>query len=439
VYVADQFDEAYAGQLLAGQLTWIEAEAAFCSKGLDEAHHGSFYGRRIAALIEQSPYYYTRLESDRACALGMALAYLNQRDGQLSAEVSGAENRTYTGSAAGGWVEPEHGAVLDRGAHRLTSFAWRAHGLAQGMCTPPDDGHLSEWSYNLAGLVRFLGDDGVIAGGQTRHRKLLRHTVDTFDGGFATCGTVIEGVDLILAEGWRGDRSAAHQLAFVALPDGHAAVGLQHCRTDNHRTYLVEAKGLHLNLPNDLFNEFERRLETSKGEVILHSPVEREQVLELGSRWAHIDGRVGVAGLYGGEQLVVHRSPRRRGGRYASLYVDEICLGCALGMRAVQPNTVVLDVGWGVLSGASLDQIRLFAEALGSVNLRDPSLRAVRVRGLDGCLYVVLVNFGDSSRDCPSRALFERASEARDLVAGKVSRRGPLSIGPGAVRVFALA
>jgi hypothetical protein len=280
----------------------------------------------------------------------------------------------------------------------------------------------------------------LIAGGQTRHRKLLDCHIDTFAGGFATCGTIVEGIDITLAEGWHGDRSAAHRLAYVALPDGHTVVGLQHCRTDNHRTYVVEAKGLHLNLPNDLFNGFVRRLDTDKGEVVLQSPAERDEVLELGSRWAHIDGRLGVVGLYGDDQLVVHRSPRRRGGRYASLYVEEICLGCALGLRAVPPDTVVLDVGWGVLSGATVDQTRLFAGGSSAIDTGDTELRAVRVRGLDGRGYVVLANFAGKERECSVRSLVGRMADVRDLIAGEtVKRRAGIRIGPGQVCVFALA
>jgi hypothetical protein len=439
VYAADQFDEPYAGQLLAWQLEWIDQEAKFGNEGSD-VHHGSFYGRRIAPLIEQNPYYYTRLESDRACALGMVLAFVRHLcEGELRAEPSGTEEQTFARSVAGTWCEAEHGAVLHRGAQRLVSFAWRAHGLAQGMCTPPDGGHLAEWSYNLAGLARFLGDDGTIAGGQTRHRELLAYHIEPFEGGFATCGTIAEGVDIRLAEGWQGDRSALHWIAFVALPDGHTAVGLQRCQTDKHRTYLVEAKGLHLNLPNDLFNGFERRLVTERGEVVLRCPPERDQVVDLNSLWANVEERLGVVGLYGGDHLVVHQSMQRRGGKYASLHVDEICLGCVLGTRVIEANTVILDAGWTVLSAASVDQTRLCADSSGLIDLGDATLRAVRVRGLDGVLYVVFANLGDGERDCSARELSGKAAGMRDLVLGEpVDRRGTLRIGPAHARVFAL-
>jgi hypothetical protein len=225
----------------------------------------------------------------------------------------------------------------------------------------------------------------------------------------------------------------------VALPDGHTAVGLQRCQTDGHRTYLVEAKGLHLNLPNDLFNGFERRLVTEGGEIVLQCPPERDQVVDLNSLWMNVEGRLGVVGLYGGDQLVVHRSMQRRGGKYASLYVDEICLGCVLGTQEIEANTAVIDAGWTVLSAASVDQTRLCADSSSLIDLGDTALRAVRVRGLDGVLYVVLANLGDGERDCSARELFGRAADMRDLVLSEpIVRRETLKIGSTHVRIFAL-
>jgi hypothetical protein len=432
VFASECLDERHAGALFDAQLAWIEGEAAYNGDG-------SFYGRRIAPLIEGSPYYYTRLESDRACVLGMAATYLRQsktscRSDCQSDPVGGiagderedapavAPRKAFEVSVAGPWCEPAHGAALHRCPSRLASFAWRAHGLAQGMCQPPDDGHLAEWSYNLAGRIRFLGDDGLIAGGQTQHRALMGYHIDTFDGGFATCGAIAEGMEISLAEGWRGGDSARHQIAFVALPDGHTVVGLQHCRTRHRRTYVSEVKGLHLNVPNDLFNGFTRQLVTARGPVALRSPCDRDHVLDLGSPWAVVDGRVGVVGLYGEEQLVVHRSPGRRGGKYGSLYVDEICLGCALGTAAVDPSTVLLDVGWAVLSATGTERTRRFAQASAVLPLEGvgSGLRGVRVPSLDGVPYVVLANFGPHAQMLPISALYSGAQRGRDIASGQV-------------------
>ncbi|MFN2229552.1 MAG: hypothetical protein ACK2VA_07265 [Anaerolineae bacterium] len=471
LFAADALDEPFAGALLAAQLDWIEQEAAYNvranSNSPDPAHRGSFYGRRLQALAERSPYYYTRLESDRACALGMTLAFLEQlasgdavtdrepdtegRPEEKLGPVPGLEARqAFELSVAGTWCEPAHGAVVHRCPSRLASFSWRAHGLGQGMCQPPDDGHLAEWLYNLAGVARFQGE-GEIEGGQTRHRRLLRHEVHCFDGGFATWGAIAEGVDLQIAEGWHGDMSATHQIAFVALPDARTVVGLQFCRTACHRTYACEVKGLHLNLPNDLFNGFRRELQTESGAVMLQAPATEAQCLDLASPWACVaenpdagrEDRLGVVRLYGDESLTVHRVPGRRGGKFGSLYTEQICLGCSTGVRALDPETVVLDCGWAVLSSAGPKQTRRCARESTLLDLPGALVRGVRVQGADRW-YAVVANWGSDGASFSAGALLGDVTSG-SAVGYDTLRREELSgqdefvLLPGQVGVVALA
>ena len=449
LYAADALGEGFDGPLLAEQLDWIEQEAAYSTEG-NPAECGSFYGRRLWALARQSPYYYTRLESDRACALGMTLAFLDLVTADkvgISRERGELRGGTPVGlkgfeaDVAGTWCDPAHGVILHRCPSRLASFSWRAHGLAQGMCQPPDDGHLAEWSYNLCGLARFQGDDGLIEGGQTRHRRLLRHEVQPFEGGFATWGAIAEGTNLQIAEGWHGDRAATHQIALVALPDKHTVVGLQFCRTDAHRTYAVEVKGLHLCLPNDLFNGFYRQLGTASGEIILRTPVDAERVMSLESSWLSVEDRVGFVRLYGDENLVIHRSPERRGGRFASLYVEQICLGCETGLRSLEPGETIIDCGWAVLSGLGSEQTATCAHESMLLDVRHADVRGVRVRGRDRW-YAILANWSDHMVSLPAGVLCAGAQpdfSPRDLLHGlDVSWQDHLVLLRGQVAVLAL-
>ena len=442
VFAVDQFDDAHAAYLLEQQLKWIEREAAF-------SEDGSFYGKRLAALVESSPYYYTRLESDRACALGMAYTYWQQlhdrRDtgAVRSAQAPAVETPrdAFEASVAGSWCDPGHGAVLHRCPTRFASFAWRAHGLAQGLCQPPDDGHRAEWSQNLGGHIRFLGDDGEFAGVRTDHRRLVGYHIDPFDGGFVTAGAVTEGVGVTLPEGWRADESALHQIAFAALPDEHTVIGLQHCRTAHHRTYVATVKGLHLNLPNDFYNRFTRKVVTSQGEMALKGIPTQERIEPLGSTWACLDDRVGIVGFYGAEQLMVHRSSQRRGGPFRSLYVDEVCFHCALGARSVDPNQVILDVGWAILSDVNPEQTQRFAQMQAPVPTSGYAhVRGVRVKALDRRNYVVLANFGPTKQDYPSMGILVSARSAQDLATGdRVDNTTPaVVLEPGHARVFVL-
>lgn len=384
LYAADHLGDSDALDLAQRALEWTEQEAR-------QNGDGSFYSTRLSEdLGRKSPYYTTRLESDRASALGMVIAYAPQAwHKQPSPQPAPADR--FEASVAGNWAEPEHGAAMHRCATRLASFAWRASGLAQGMCQPPDDSHLAEWANNLAGYVRFMGDDVL-------SRKVLRHQIETFDGGFLTCGAIVEGADVAVLEGWRGRDLAVHQIAFVALPDGHTVVGLQHCRAADRRVFTTAIKGLHLNVPNDLFNGFERTLATAQGTQTLRSPAAGEQVIDLASPWASIDDTIGAVSLYGGP-LQLHRSPARRGGKFHSLFVEEICLPCLIGPRAHDAGALLIDCGWLAVSSASAEQVSQMAadNAAASITGLPADVRGVQVIGRDGQSYVVLANFSDSA------------------------------------------
>ncbi|MEX0652748.1 MAG: hypothetical protein WD534_17330 [Phycisphaeraceae bacterium] len=394
LYAADHLRDAQAMQLADRQLALIETEAA-------TNDDGSFYGRRLDWLRHSSLYYYLRLESDRASALGMLLHDLPL----LETNVEQARDvGDHEASVAGGWAEPTYGAVFHRTVTRLASFTWRAHGLAQGMCQPPDDGALAEWSNNLAGGVWFEGGDGRMPGDAGHHRRLLRHHLESFEGGFVTCGAIMEGVNLRIPDGWTGTDRAVHQIAFAALPDGHTVVGLQYCRMLEHRHCVTAIKGLHLNLPNDLLNGNARTLHTPAGPVRLTAPPAQDECLDLGHAWLVVDERVGVVGLYGGAGIVIDRSRDRRGGPYRSLFVDQICWPHQVGARPVESGAVVLDAGWAVLASAGVDETAHAAQhsrALPRASAGE-AVRGVVVRGQDGRVYHVLANFSDEPADVPA-------------------------------------
>lgn len=380
-YAADQFGDRHAAGLAAGQVGWTADEAGYHADG-------SFYGSRLSYLAQRSPYYLTRLESDRACALGQLVRYAEQ----LADPGEPAES--YEASVAGGWAEPEHGAVLHRSPTRLASVAWRAYGLTQAMCQPPDDGHLADWCLNLAGEVRALGDDGAERDTPGPKRKLLECGQTTFDGGFVTWGTVLEGCGVTLAEGWTGSSSARHLLAYAALPDGQTMVGLQVARAADHRAYFGVVKGLRLNVPCDLQWGFESVYTTAEQELTLRYPPRDDQRVELTGRWAVVNGRLAVIGIGGADTLTLDRAARRRGGTYESLLVDQLCFGYRPGPFAADPGEVILDVAWAVVSGGN----RQAAAAVASEAVWETAadLRWVTLPGQDRCRYVVMVNSGES-------------------------------------------
>ncbi len=410
LYAADHLGDAAALGKLEALLEIFAGEARYCGDG-------SFFSKRLAELRRSNPHYHTRLESDRASVLAMLLAYGEATEFPVESRIGEKPQ------AAFDWAEPEYGAAVVKSSRRFASFAWRAYGLAQGMCLPPDDGHLAEWQWNLAGKVEFLHHPRQPAKRPEPCRRLDGYALTSFPGGFLTSGRLMEGVDLALMEGWSGTDSAVHHLVFVALPDDATVIGLQFCRTTSDRhTLLRQVKGLHLNLPNDFYNAFTRRLETENGEVTLDAPAPEEQTLSLGSRWASVEGRLGIVGIYGADALSVHREPQRRGGMHQTLYVEEICFPAQVNPRLVAPGEVVLDAGWAVLAGADSAQTRAFAGRATPVSqeiLGNDALRAVRVIGCDGREYTLVANFaahGVSLPEALTKSAGERLASAAEVV-----------------------
>ena len=348
-------DDAHATELEAGALDLIRQEQA-------ASGDGSFHSRRLGRILEINPYYYTRLESDKAVVLSMG-AYWRRRC-RIAPTPAKVE---YEDAVAGGWEEPEHGAVFHRSKRRMASWSWRAREAPQGLCLPPTSGHLAEWCENLGGRVRLLGEQG--------SRTVLEHQQWSFPGGFLTTGTMADSTKAVLPEGWISPERAAHRYAVAALPDDRTLVVLEYCRV-GIRAYLTEAKGLKLNIPNDLFNDFRRTYRTASSIVVTTGDAAGSRSLE--SSWANIDDALGVVGLYGADSLWLFQAGRRRASGYGeSLYYDEVCFPCRTGMWSVDPGSVILDCGSLVLSGVTAEETESAGQQAWVPACEDPLIRAV--------------------------------------------------------------
>jgi hypothetical protein len=379
LFAADHLQDPHALELLANQLTWIEQEA-------EHNGDGSFYSKRLSWLRRRDPVYYTRLESDRANGLGMVAAYWNHMSD--SSPTGGFET-----SVAGGWSEPDHGALLQRSTHRLASFSWRSALPAQGMCQPPADGHLAEWERNLTGHVAFLGENPDV-----KQRALIGYRMEAFAGGFWTAGSFHEGMDASLGEGWRGTELARHHLAFVALPDGHSILGIEYAVIGATRACVKRAGGLHLNLPNDLFNNFTRKIESSSEQLTLARHAASEGDVSIPADRIILDGRIGVAGIYGGSGFQIVRPEQRTAGRFRSLFVETLFYGGREEAFIAEAGEIVIDAAWQVASHAETLEKETFLNHLPASRVAWPVShgRAVQVTGLDQQLYRLFVNFGET-------------------------------------------
>lgn len=380
LFAADYLRDEHALQRVEQQLTLIEREA--------EGGGGLFYGRRLEELRRTNPHYYTRLESDRACVLAMLLNYLPL------VSVPATPSLPFDEAMAGGWMEEVHGAALHRSVRRFSSFAWRAYGLTQAMCLPPGDSSLAEWTSNLCPVVRFLGDDGTQPG---KHRRLLGNRLSSFEGGFVTCGAVMEGVNVPVDEGASCTDQAVTHIAFAALPDGQTCVGLHYVVAAADRVgYIVELKDLHWVVPNDVFNGYRRSLWTVAGQTVLQSPPEHSAVLAFESAWINIDDRLGVVILRGAGEIHVERSATRRAGRYRSLFVEEVCVQAHSGARRCRKGEILSDLGFAVLADATAEATASVRG--GALSFPHPGLRGVWVDGSDGQRYALVANFSTGAQ-----------------------------------------
>jgi len=406
LYAADQLGEPFAFNLIEQQLCLIEKEAQYNADG-------AFYSRRLASLRNQSPLYFTRLESDRASTLAMLATY---------ATAVCVPNEpifdSFEESVSGSWIEPEHGAAIHRSPTRFASFSWRAFHLAQGLCLPPDEGNRAEWEYNLGGRIEFCHHPHPHhAGPSMSHRRIGTYSITEFPGGFSTCGEVTEGTNLHLAESWTGTDSAKMQTAFSALPDDHTVIGLHFAKMGDRRGYVSSVKGLHLNVPNDLYQDHQLALSTASGKISLRSPTHTDEVVSLKSNWAQLPGRIGVVGIYGAESLTLHRTPERNAGVMKTLHSETLCYPLIQGPICYEAGEPILDSGWLIISGKSAEETRKASEQHPGklIECKEPNLRAVRVRAQDGASYLFVANFGSETIRLPLASALDSEEYANDL------------------------
>lgn len=409
----------------------LEGAVGLATIEQDHNGDGSFLSDRCGRLRQESLYYYTRLESDKACTLAMAAQWLRQAGKDFAV---GAKPRLLRPIDAA-WAEPEHGAVMHRCRTRLASWSWRAAEPPQGLCLPPAASHLAEWSENMAGRVRLAQEP--------RERKtVLRHVERLLPGGFLTAGAMADGMRAELAEGWRTDDPVPHQYAVAALPDGRTMVVMEYCRPEKlRRVFLKECKGFKLNVPNDLFNRNRRSLSGEFGRMRVKSPARQPEALELDSRWVCVDGVLSVVGLYGCDRWTLLNPCQRTGGPGGSLYVLELCWPYSPGVVDRMNDGPVLDCASAALSGAGPEEARRTAEwvqahpvfrgeAGGAI------VRAVTIGGADGRLYIVAANFGAAAGGVDlAEVCGGDVGEVEEFPVGPVADKRS-DIAPGEVRLF---
>ncbi len=359
--VEDVLGEDMSGEE-SGWLNMIDKEMAY------NGDH-SFLSKRCELMIERSPLYYTRLESDRACTLSMLWFWRKHFTFKVTEKPSKDQH----------WYNDFHGSYYHRSAERIASFTWRA-GLEgrrpQGNIVPPSDSSMAEWKYNMTSFVE--------GAGVCHSCKILAHSGKLVDGGFITGGKYNLITSELLEENDNINVNAQNKLVFCALPDDRTVVTLQRCHA-LRRCWILDVRPLNFEMPNDLFNdeirnyEFHGKSLTVDGQLTFTPIYGGEIGLRKGTaRTVNVDhlGNVFFSHIYGDRGM---------------LRVDDITVGGSNKMRWYDKNEILFDFAAA---------IRTDKQETESMNYFGGNVRAVRVRGDNGKYYIVVVNFGENEVEC---------------------------------------
>ncbi len=385
---------------------------------------GLFLSDRCRDLAAVSPLYYARLEADRACTISMG-AYWRR-----VFEIAGASP---TAPVTTDWHDDYHGAIYVRDAERVASWVWDAGEKPQGLIGTPGRSDMVEWRENLACEIK--GE------GSVNNQQVDAHTEHAFAGGFLTYGRTTVASEGMIAEGQKDNPEVAHQfLAYAALPDGRTTVLIQHALAGPAVTALMSVKGLHLMVPNDIFNNSQR---SYYADGLIHEVAgnaDTREIIDFHAAAVNIDDTLSVFLSYGAASLQLFRPGERQVGLKTypgpsnwraggMLYCDELCAPCRTGHHFAQAGETLVDAGF-VLRIGTHEEMDAGTEC---PDVPD-GVRCLRVKGADGQVYILAVNVGRAAVTFSTDA-----AALTDLVADAPVEPGAISLAPYQARLFTVA
>ena len=375
LFALDQYADKEALQYESGWLKQIIKEVDFNSDG-------SFLSKRLETIAVQSPYYYTRLEADRAVTMSYG-AYWRRLYGELPQQADLKKEQDIL------WQDEFHGATMARDENRIASWVWAAGQRPTGLCVPSNKSDMAEWQHNLS---------GELLTSNTPVPTIVSNDHDVFDSGFINYGCVDWTEQAPLGEGEIEDVFAQHGIVFAALPDNQTVVCLQYAET-SRRIYLQSIKGLGLKMPNDLFNDFKRKYVSADGSIELKGCPGKEEIIKLKSPWLNIDDCLSVFNIYGDEHFTIYRPAERQIKiKYQpilkSLYADEICSQFTADGTIVPPNKILIDTGAVLMTGIDAAETRKINDQQRWQTIdMGTGIRAVEVSDANNQKYRLIANF----------------------------------------------
>lgn len=385
LFVLDYFGDIDAKNMLDGLVDIYEQE-------MEANGDGSFLSDRCAGFKKLSPIYYTRLESDRAAVLSMILCWDEYVDKTMKMQVDVYET----------WNEEFCGSYVVRGTNRMASWTLRGCTSPVVLCLPTKHSNLAEWEYNLFGEVKG-------ASAFTKPQN-LRKNMFGFDGGFAAIGTIALESDNFMAEQQKKEVTAVLTAVGVALPDDATMVVMQRA-VSPERIYVFESKGLKLNVPNDVFNNKERRYYYDGVYHTMQAMPGSDTYREIRDGYINVDDVLGVYGGYGVD-YTLYRPGRRNVGIKVHDFQDKLheeytySFNCDEILRSVEKEPkwyskgdTIFDVGAVVQIGINGQETEAAARQQAEVSEKitvtgSDMIRSIVTIGADGRTYVVVANFG---------------------------------------------
>jgi hypothetical protein len=342
---------------------------------------GSFVSGRLGEVWEQSPLYFTRLESDRACSVSTIVYWYR------TFNISGMGKPRILAQ----WQDNFHGGVLATGGNRYASFVWNAKDKPIALCLPKDDSSFAEWSNNMTGIIK--------GSGTINEEEVVAHTEKEFPGGFITWGHTNCYSEGFMAEGQTREEIARKQIAFAALPDAKTVVSLQYASALN-RVY-GSIKGINWHVPNDIFNGSIRQIEGGGGSWNLTGGKDgKDELISVGN-WINIDNKIGMASSV---PLTIVRHAKRnifikKQIDTGTLYTEEVCSPYDKSMRWFDRDQILIDAAITVSLG-NKDETKKIAETMMVNNKVFPEfVRNICVTTSDGKRYMLILNVSDEFID----------------------------------------
>ena len=366
---------ALQGWHLAWDL-WRDEDAASFARGYlgivakEQAKNpdGTFYGRRLAPMRGESPWFETRLECDPFTVLATSAHWANEaaRPGGAAGSPGGTE---YAGAPqscrkargalqvppGGGaergaalWTGAFHGAALLRTGGTVRSAVARAfagptrpnarnfHETGPAaLCLPESRSDLAEWSGNLFAFVGLRGPKHVGSA-----------AVEETPGGFIWRweGDILE--DNPLGEGESAYPVLHRVCTAEALPDGRTLRISDRIACIKETTLPAGFRALNLQIPNDVYNGGRRSYAGENGFALETSPYPGgRQIVETGATSLAIDDAIRVRSL-SGKALRILRPAQQGALVYNGLtsqYVECVCTGLSSDPVHLLPGDVLVD------------------------------------------------------------------------------------------------